>query len=206
VFRDEVKDLMPHDHHAQRLSKQSFTLAEFLETKTVHYSPPKLDCKVVVHGHCHQKAIVGMTHEASLLKKMGADADLLDSGCCGMAGSFGFEKRKYHVSESVFQHELQAHVENASNDAIFVADGFSCKTQIKQSSDRQALHLAQVMKLAVDREQQTDTSKVDENSCSSFRRNDGYVREWITAGIAALLVGVGAMALRRSKHSDDRSS
>jgi Fe-S oxidoreductase len=197
VFRDEVKDLIPHDHDARRLSKQSFTLAEFLETKTQRYSPPKLDRKVVVHGHCHQKAIVGMTHEASLLKKMGAELDLLDSGCCGMAGSFGFEKHKYHVSESVFEHELRTHVENASRDTILVADGFSCKTQIKQSSGREALHLAQVMKLALDQNQRGD---------AELPRNDGYMREWITAGAAALLIGGGAMAWRGMKRSKDYRS
>ena len=153
VFRDEVKDLLPHDHNAQRLSKQSFTLAEFLETQTPRYTPRGLNRKVVVHGHCHQKAIMGMSHEASLLKKMGADMELLDSGCCGMAGSFGFEKNKYQVSQTVFKHELQTHIETASQETILIADGFSCKTQIKQNSGREALHIAQVMKLALDQGQ-----------------------------------------------------
>jgi len=178
VFRDEVKDLIPHDHDAQRLSKQSFTLAEFLETKAHGYSPPAWNHKVVMHGHCHQKAIVGTSHEASLLKKMGTDVNLLDSGCCGMAGSFGFEKHKYDVSQRVFQHELRGHIENISPDTILIADGFSCKTQIKQSSDCEALHLAQLLRLALRGEQ-----------IDKLPRNDGYMREWITAGTAALLLG-----------------
>jgi Fe-S oxidoreductase len=107
VFRDELKDLLPHHHDAQRLSKQSFTLAEFLEKMAPHYSPPQLQGKLVVHGHCHQKALIGLEHESNLLKKMGADVSVLDTGCCGMAGSFGFEEHKFEISSKVFAHELR---------------------------------------------------------------------------------------------------
>ena len=192
-----MKDLLPHDHNAQRLSKQSFTLAEFFETQTPHYTPQGLNRKVVVHGHCHQKAIMSMSHEASLLKKMGADLELLDSGCCGMAGSFGFEKNKYQVSQTVFKHELQAHIETASQETILIADGFSCKTQIKQNSGREALHIAQVMKLALDQGQLENRQL--ENP-AGLPRNDGYRREWITAGLATLLIGA-ALAWHSSKQA-----
>jgi hypothetical protein len=122
---------------------------------------------------------------------MGADVNLLDSGCCGMAGSFGFEKHKYDVSQRVFEHELRGHIENASQDTILVADGFSCKTQIKQSSGREALHLAQVLQLALRGDQHGHQS-------GKLPRNDGYMREWIAAGTAAILLG-GALAWRGGK-------
>lgn len=119
---------------------------------------------------------------------MGAEVNLLGSGCCGMAGSFGFEKHKYDLSQRVFQHELREHIENASQETVVVADGFSCKTQIRQSADREALHLAQVLQLAL-----------RGNQSGKLPRNDGYMREWITAGTVALLLG-GGLGLGRRKN------
>jgi FAD/FMN-containing dehydrogenase/Fe-S oxidoreductase len=195
VFRDELKDLLPHNHEAQRLSKQSFTLAEFLERTVPQYSPPVLKRRIVVHGHCHQKAIVGMEHEAKLLKKMSADVNVLDSGCCGMAGSFGFERHKHGVSMKVFAHELAGHLNDAPKDAILMADGFSCKTQIEQNTGRQTLHIAQIIKMAMKGEQQRSPANTRKNALE-IPRNDRHVREWITAGIAAALFLAGGLLVR----------
>jgi len=98
VFRDKLINLFPDDEDAKRLAKQSFLLSEFLERKVEHYAPPELRRKAVVHGHCHHKAIMKMTAEQALLPKLGLDFQVLDSGCCGMAGAFGFEKDHYTVS------------------------------------------------------------------------------------------------------------
>jgi FAD/FMN-containing dehydrogenase/Fe-S oxidoreductase len=150
VFRDEILELFPHDWDAKRLSEQCFTLAEFL---TRHdYKPPKLKRKAMVHGHCHQKAIIGLKAEEKIFKEMGLEAEILDDGCCGMAGSFGFEEHKYDVSMKVYEHELGPHLRSLPNDTILVADGFSCKTQIEQATrhieQRRALHLAQLLQMA----------------------------------------------------------
>jgi FAD/FMN-containing dehydrogenase/Fe-S oxidoreductase len=146
VFRDEMIDLMPHDEDAKRLNGQCFTLAEFL---TKHnYQPPKLRRQAMVHGHCHHKAVIGLSAEKQLFKQMGLDADILDDGCCGLAGSFGFEEHKYDVSMKVYEHELGPHMRNLSKTSIVISDGFSCKTQIEQASDRRPLHLAQVLQMA----------------------------------------------------------
>ncbi|HZU27930.1 MAG TPA: FAD-linked oxidase C-terminal domain-containing protein [Bryobacteraceae bacterium] len=200
VFRDELTDLLPHDHDAQRLSKQAFTLGEFLEKKADHYTPPKLDRKLIVHGHCHHKAVVGMSGEMGVLKKMGADAHLLDDGCCGMAGSFGFEEDKYDVSMRVFAHELHPHVDKAAKDTILVADGFSCRTQIEDGTDRRALHLAQVIKMALDHGPNGVAGPCPERAYQRLERNDGHVREWLTAGVAAGLIGGGLLAWKGYRH------
>jgi Fe-S oxidoreductase len=146
VFRDEMLDLLPHDQDAKRLKEQSFTLAEFLTNQS--YRPPKLKRKAMVHGHCHQKSLMGMKAEQQIFKDMGLEAKVLDDGCCGMAGSFGFEEHKYDISMKVYEHELGPHLKQLSKDTLLLADGFSCKTQIEQATDRQALHLAQVLQMA----------------------------------------------------------
>ena len=191
VFRDEMPDLLPNDEDAKRLAGNCFTLAEFLDRRSAHFVIPKLERKAVVHGHCHQKAVLGMDSEARLLKNMSLDAEVLDDGCCGMAGSFGFEPHKYDVSMKVFDHELRSQVENAAKDTLVVADGFSCRTQIEQGTDRRALHTAELLKMAMDHGPHGVSGDYPERRMEKLPRNDGHAREWITGGIVAgLLVGI----------------
>jgi Fe-S oxidoreductase len=148
VFRDELVNLFPHDQDAARLSKQSYLLSEFLEKEGCE--PPQLRRKAVVHGHCHHKAIMKMGPEEKTLRKMGLDVDLLDSGCCGMAGAFGFEKGDhYDVSMKCGERVLLPAVRGAAKDSLIIADGFSCREQIAQATGRRALHLAQVIQMAM---------------------------------------------------------
>ncbi len=149
VFRDELVNLFPNDENAQRLSKQTYLLSEFLESKVKNYQPPQLHRKAVVHGHCHHKSIMGMGPEQAVLKKLGLDFELLDSGCCGMAGSFGFEKDHYDVSIKCGERVLLPAVRNADKDTLIITDGFSCREQIAQTTDRQGLHLAQIIQMAL---------------------------------------------------------
>lgn len=149
VFRDELINLFPHDEDAKRLSRQTFLLSEFMEKRANGYQPPKLNRRAVVHGHCHHKAIMGMNDEEKVLSKLGLDAKILDSGCCGMAGAFGFEKDHYNVSIRVGEHALLPHIRDASKDTLIIANGFSCREQISQTTDRHALHLAQVIQMAM---------------------------------------------------------
>ncbi len=149
VFRDELLNLFPNDLDAIRLSQQTFLLSELFAKKAPDYRPPTLRAKAIVHGHCHQKSILGMQDETAMLEKLGLDCEVLDNGCCGMAGSFGFEQAHYDVSLKVAEHELLPAVRQAPKDALIVANGFSCREQIAQTSDRRALHLADVMQLAL---------------------------------------------------------
>jgi Fe-S oxidoreductase len=146
VFRDELRELLPDREDAKRLSRQTFLLSEFLDREQFAY--PALHRKAIVHGHCHHKAVMKFDAEERALRAMGLDVDVLDSGCCGMAGSFGFEAQHYDVSMRVGELVLLPAVREAPKDALIVADGFSCRTQIAQGTDRRALHLAEVLEMA----------------------------------------------------------
>jgi len=149
VFRDELKNLFPDHPRAARLCRQTFLLSEFLERQAPRYEPPRLPRKVLLHGHCHQKSLMKMTHAESLLRKMGAELHSLDSGCCGMAGPFGFERDKYSIAQAAGERVLLPAVRQALPDTLIVSDGFSCREQILQSTGRRALHLAEAIHLAV---------------------------------------------------------
>jgi Fe-S oxidoreductase len=149
VFRDELRNLLPDDARAGKLRVQTFLLSEFLERKVPGYAPPKLERRVMLHGHCHHKAILKIGDEESVLKRMGADVQSLDSGCCGMAGPFGMDVHKYDVSIAIGERVLLPAVRQADAETIIVSDGFSCREQIAQATGRQALHLAEVLKLAL---------------------------------------------------------
>jgi FAD/FMN-containing dehydrogenase/Fe-S oxidoreductase len=148
VFRDELSNLFPHDHRAQALSRQTFLLSEFIETQAASFTFPRLERKALLHGHCHHKSIMKMTAEESLLRRIGVDFLSPAPGCCGMAGSFGFEQDKYDLSMAIGELELLPAVRRAPSDWLIIADGFSCREQIAQGSHRHALHLAEVLEMA----------------------------------------------------------
>ena len=151
VFRDELHSLFPSDGRAGRLRKQTFLLSEFLQNHAPGYVPPPLSRKVILHGHCHHKALMKINDEESLLRKMGVDLQSLDSGCCGMAGPFGFQKDKFAISQTIGERVLLPAVRRAAPDTLVVADGFSCREQILQGAGRPAMHLAEILKMALDR-------------------------------------------------------
>ena len=149
VFRDELRNLFPTDARATRLRMQTMLLPEFLQSRLPDYQPPRLDRRVLLHGHCHQKAIMKMGDEESLLRKMGLELESLDSGCCGMAGAFGFEAGKYAVSQAVGERVLLPAVRAAEAGTMIVSDGFSCREQIQHATGRRAMHVAEVLQLAM---------------------------------------------------------
>ena len=149
VFRDELNGLMPENERAHRLAENTFLLSEFLEKKVQDYESPQLPRRALVQGHCHHKAIMRFYDEEAVMKKMGLDCKTLDSGCCGMAGSFGFEAEKYDLSMQIGERGLLPAVRTAAPSTVVIADGFSCREQIAQGTDRHALHLAEVMALAL---------------------------------------------------------
>lgn len=162
VFRDELLNILPHDEDAKRLAQQSFLLSEFLEQKVAHYQPPRLQRKAVVHGHCHHKAIMKMKDEEAILSKLGLDYQVPDTGCCGMAGAFGFEKDHYDIALKVGERVLLPAVRQAEKETLIIADGFSCREQIAQTTDRQAMHLAQVLQMALHERENNTTREYPE--------------------------------------------
>lgn len=150
VFRDELGNLFPHHQMAHRLKKQVFTLSEFLVKEAPDFKIPQIHHKAIVQGHCHHKAIMKFDKEEDVLKKSGLDYDVLDSGCCGMAGYFGYEKGDhYDVSIGAGERVLLPAVRAFEEEGLVIADGFSCREQIEQNTDRKALHLAQVLDMAM---------------------------------------------------------
>ena len=150
VFRDELKNLFPKDERARHLAQQTFLLSEFLEKCAPEFELPKLERKAIVHGHCHHKSIMKMTDEEAVLHKMGISFQTPAPGCCGMAGSFGFEQDKYAVSMAVGELELLPAVRRAPLDSLIIANGFSCREQIAHGTARHAFHLAEVIQMALE--------------------------------------------------------
>jgi Fe-S oxidoreductase len=152
VFRDELTNLFPEDPSAKRLKQQTYLLTEFLDEKGSGIVPNELDSKALLHGHCHQKALMGMEHEHSVLSNLGLELAAPDSGCCGMAGSFGFEQgERYEVAQRCGERVLLPSVRRAGDDTLIIADGFSCREQIRQGTGREALHSAQVLQMVLPR-------------------------------------------------------
>jgi Fe-S oxidoreductase len=147
VFRDDLRGLMPESKPAEKLADQTFTLAEFLEKNGC--AVPKVARKAIVHGHCHHKAIMRLKEEKQVMERMGLEYRLLESGCCGMAGAFGYEKEHYDVSVAVGERVLLPAVRQAEESTLIIADGFSCQSQIEQQAGRKALHLAEVLAMGV---------------------------------------------------------
>ncbi|HVW01225.1 MAG TPA: heterodisulfide reductase-related iron-sulfur binding cluster, partial [Planctomycetaceae bacterium] len=190
VFRDELKNLMPDDEDAKRLREQTYTLAEFLQ-KEADYHPPQLKRKAVVHGHCHQKAIMKFESDKEILKRLGLDFEVLDSGCCGMAGSFGFEAEHYDVSMDVGELKVLPAVRETANDTLLIADGFSCREQIQDGTDRKALHLAEVLQMALEQGELGREAKTPE--LTYHRRHPQRLQ--LSSLERALCLGVGAVML-----------
>jgi len=143
AFRDELVALFPDDPVARRLSAQTRSLGELL-AETGHRPPPRQG-RVLYHHHCQGHAVLDADREPELLRRMGLDVEVLDSGCCGMAGSFGFERDKYDLSVALASRVLLPAI-RAAPDALVVADGFSCREQLRQLTGVRPLHLAEIMR------------------------------------------------------------
>src|SRR5260370_15671934 len=129
VFRDELHNLFPTDPRAARLRKQTFLLSEFLEHHAPGFRPPPFSPKLLLHGHCHHKALMKMNDEEALLRRMAVDLQSLDSGCCGMRRSFGLARDNHEGSLAVGERVLLPAVRSAAPDTLIVSDGFSCREQ-----------------------------------------------------------------------------
>jgi Fe-S oxidoreductase len=149
ALRSDSVELLPDD--ARKLAEQTLTLAEFLQRHAPGWAPPALGRKAITQQHCHQHADLGFAADEALLARAGVTNRTLDSGCCGLAGNFGFERGHYDVSTAVGERALLPAVRAADPDTLVVADGFSCRTQIEQQTPRRAVHMAQVLRMALRR-------------------------------------------------------
>jgi Fe-S oxidoreductase len=151
TFRDELPSLFPEDARASALASNSFLLDEFIAREAPDFAPPELKRRTLVQGHCHQKAIAGIGAEIALLTRAaGAEVEVLDAGCCGMAGAFGYDRDHFEISKQIGARVLIPAIDHAPPDAIIVADGFSCRSQIRHfCPSRTPMHLAEVLNLRV---------------------------------------------------------
>jgi FAD/FMN-containing dehydrogenase/Fe-S oxidoreductase len=196
VFRDELVNLFPQEETAQRLSKQVVLFAEFLDQ--ADYQPARLEVKrkrkdarevrALVQGHCHHKALGSMSAEEKLLSRAGIEPEVMDAGCCGLAGSFGYSAEHYDISMKIGNRKLLPMVRAAERDTILVADGFSCRQQIAHGTDRRAMHTAEVLQMAI--------HSRNANPRKRRRIEDGHVQpeaNYPVLALAAIGAGVGAM-------------
>jgi FAD/FMN-containing dehydrogenase/Fe-S oxidoreductase len=144
VFREELRNLFPHDQDALRLEKQSFLLADFL-LQQESYPWPRMEGDALVHGHCHHKSVFGFEGEEKALRKIYSSVQVLSSGCCGMAGSFGFEKEHYEISKAVGEYRLLPLIRKSAESTRLITNGFSCREQVRQLAGRRAWHFAEVL-------------------------------------------------------------
>jgi FAD/FMN-containing dehydrogenase/Fe-S oxidoreductase len=147
VFKDELPELFPNDARARRMRELVWLLADWLAAEAPDFATGRLNgAHILIHGHCHHKAVFGgPKKEIELLRRAGAAVDLIEAGCCGMAGPFGFEADKFDVSKTIASQGLLPAVQAAGPMTIVVADGFSCREQIMQLGHRRAMHFAEVL-------------------------------------------------------------
>ncbi|MET8438907.1 FAD-linked oxidase C-terminal domain-containing protein [Streptomyces sp900116325] len=201
VFRSDAPELMPHDQDVQRLSAQFRTFAELLINDAPEsWLPPRLARAAVVQTHCHQHAVMKYDADRELLRRAGLDADVLDEGCCGLAGNFGFERRHHELSMTIAEQGVLPAVRDAPHGSFVLADGFSCRTQIEQGgTGRRAMHLAEALALGLEGPPPADRPE------KALDRPAAAVRDArLVTACAVAAVGAGAVAgyalLRRAQH------
>jgi len=149
VFRDELPNMLPHDQDGARLASQVTLLAPFVRRHQDRFHLGRLDADVLFHGHCHQKSIFGADEDRELLCSLGARVDAPDTGCCGMAGSFGFEAEHYELSMSIGELRLFPAIRAEPEDTIIAATGVSCRQQIAHGTGRPARHPLEILRQAL---------------------------------------------------------
>jgi Fe-S oxidoreductase len=208
VFRDELINLFPHDDDAKRLNQQTYVLSELLEKKAPDLELPKLRGRALVQGHCHHQAVLKFEQERQALDRTGLDWERPDSGCCGMAGAFGFEEPHYETSVACGERVILPKVRQARKGTLLIADGFSCREQISQGTGRMPVHLAHVLWAALKRKQHLMDEDEPERALLEAarvltqepRQPWSRMLRWVAVASAGLLtVGAVVQAMRSGR-------
>jgi len=191
MFRADAAELFPDDQDVLRLRDHVVTLAELLSEHTPGWQPPEIARQVLTQVHCHQHAVMGWAADQKLLSDAGARAEQLPTGCCGLAGNFGFQAGHREVSEACAEQALLPALRGAAADAVILADGFSCRTQIHEldSGGREAMHLAELL---------ANAGKLPEQHPEQLAARphlSAMAPVAIAAGLLAAAVGLGAVGL-----------
>ncbi|MEV0533531.1 FAD-linked oxidase C-terminal domain-containing protein [Kitasatospora sp. NPDC050463] len=193
VFRSDAPDLLAGDQDIARLAAQTRTFAEHLANHAPDgWQPPRAGRAATVQVHCHQHAVLGTDPDRELMRRAGLDANVLDEGCCGLAGNFGFEQGHYDLSRAIAEQGVLPAVRDTAPSAFVLADGFSCRTQIDQAATgRRALHLAEALALALDGPPPADHPE----KATPRPRPRPLAAGLLTAGVAGTLTGLAAVAV-----------
>jgi Fe-S oxidoreductase len=199
-FRDELVEMLPHDQQAQRLSKQTYTLAEFLTKFAPDFEIPQADRTLLVQKHCHHQSVMGFDADEKVLNSVASDVQIPSSGCCGLAGSWGFEKEKFDISMDCGERVLFPAVRDAAPGDVLVADGFSCRTQIEQGTGRRAIHLAQLIKAALPDGPELPPERPEQAFEDTPNGSSSVKQGMVLAAFAAGAVAAAGAAARRRAH------
>src|SRR5947209_2639584 len=191
VFRDELHNLFD-DPLANKLKEQTLLFSEFLDKKVDPALLPHIERKALVQGHCHHKSLLKFEAENSIMQKLGLNFEVLASGCCGMAGSFGFESDKYAVSLQIGERKLLPAVRQGPLSTMIVADGFSCREQIAQQTKRDALHLAEVIHMGLRPTDRASDGMYPEDAMVT-RRKSARRKAKLRALAALAAIGAGSV-------------
>jgi Fe-S oxidoreductase len=145
AFKDELVNLFPDDPRAQRLKEQTAYFPDFIAEHLDRLTLAPISGRALVQTHCHHHAVIGGEGERRLLERLGIEFEIAMSGCCGMAGSFGFAAETYDVGLAAGERVLLPKVRATAADTMVLADGFSCREQIEQGTGRGTLHIAQLV-------------------------------------------------------------
>lgn len=154
TYVDEVPDLFPTDVRAQSLKGravlfETFVAQEVAAGKLNHVSFQGKGVQVIYHGHCHQKALVGTADTVAALSHAGYAVEALDTACCGMAGSFGYEREHAGISRTMAERRLAPRIREADESTLIAAPGTSCRAQIVDTTGRVAQHPAELLLAAL---------------------------------------------------------
>ena len=187
VFRSDLTELLYGDEDAHRLAQQTRTIGELLRERAPEWRPSVHEHRAIMQPHCHQHAILGVDKDREMLELAGTDTRVLDAGCCGLAGNFGFERGHYHVSVACAEDKLMPAVRQADGDTTIIADGFSCRTQITHlANHRVPRHTAEVLAEAL---------STDELAAKT------PTRQRLGFGAVALLAGGALLTLLQRRNS-----
>ncbi len=204
AFRDELPNFFPDDPLARRLSRQSVDFGAFLDANPDRFELRSLDRKALVQIHCHHHAVLDPQAEQRVLARMGVDPEVVPSGCCGMAGAFGFDARTWEVGMRAGERVLLPAVRKAPHDTLVLADGFSCREQIEQATGRKSLHVAELAAMALG--VQEDAHGVDEVGALAGARSDASALLLVGAAFGLAFVLGAARSPERDSKTGVRSA
>jgi FAD/FMN-containing dehydrogenase/Fe-S oxidoreductase len=149
TLRDELLMLLPDEPRTKTIAENAYLFEEFIaklaEEGSWPFDVPTEAGRILLHGHCQQKSLVGTGPSKKALGLAGCEVEEVDSGCCGMAGSFGYEAEHYEISQAMGERRLLPAVREAPDDTIIAAPGVSCRQQIRQATGRTARHPAEIL-------------------------------------------------------------